>query len=119
MTVWLHIVGIGEDGIEGLSPASRAVVEAAEIIVGGSRHQNLINSQAERINWPSPFDALIELLKSKSGHRVVVLATGGHSHAHASPNSRQNLLRKQLRSWRCKPCYSSGRGVSRQGNQCF
>ena len=59
MTVWLHIVGIGEDGIEGLSPASRAVVEASEIIIGGSRHQNLINSQAERINCPSPFDALI------------------------------------------------------------
>ena len=76
MTVWLHIVGIGEDGIEGLSPASRSVVEAAEIIVGGSRHQNLTNSQAERINWPSPFDALIDLLKSKSGQRVVVLATG-------------------------------------------
>ena len=24
---WLHIVGIGEDGIEGLSPATRAVLE--------------------------------------------------------------------------------------------
>ena len=40
MTVWLHIVGIGEDGIEGLSPASRAVVEAAEIIVGQAGHVN-------------------------------------------------------------------------------
>ena len=27
---WLHIVGIGEDGMDGLVPATRAVVEAAE-----------------------------------------------------------------------------------------
>ena len=76
MTAWLHIVGIGEEGIEGLTPVTRAVVEAAEIIVGGSRHQNLVNINAERISWPSPFDALIEILKSKAGKRVVVLATG-------------------------------------------
>ena len=76
MTAWLHIVGIGEEGIEGLTPVTRAVVEAAEIIVGGSRHQNLVNIDAERISWPNPFDALIEILKSKAGKRVVVLATG-------------------------------------------
>ena len=27
-TPWLHIVGIGEDGLAGLAPATRAVVEA-------------------------------------------------------------------------------------------
>jgi len=26
MTAWLHIVGIGEEGIEGLTPVTRAVV---------------------------------------------------------------------------------------------
>ena len=31
---WLHIVGIGEDGMDGLTPATRAVVEAAEVIIG-------------------------------------------------------------------------------------
>ena len=76
MNAWLHIVGIGEDGIQGLSPVTRAVVEAAEVIVGSLRHQDLISVNAERIVWPSPFDALIEILKSNSGKRVVVLATG-------------------------------------------
>lgn len=38
---WLHIVGIGEDGMAGLLPATRAVVEAAEVIVGGERHHQL------------------------------------------------------------------------------
>ncbi len=74
---WLHIVGIGEDGMEGLSAATRAVIEAAEIIVGGDRHHRLSdNVTAERVAWPSPFDALIDLLTSHRGRRVVVLATG-------------------------------------------
>jgi precorrin-6Y C5,15-methyltransferase (decarboxylating) len=77
MTAWLHIVGIGEDGMEGLSPATRAVVEAAEVIVGGDRHHRLSdNLTAERIAWPSPFDALVETLKGLKGKLVVVLATG-------------------------------------------
>ncbi|MFV2033679.1 MAG: precorrin-6y C5,15-methyltransferase (decarboxylating) subunit CbiE, partial [Halocynthiibacter sp.] len=74
---WLHIVGIGEDGAGGLSPATRAVVRAAEVIVGGDRHHNLSgNIVAERLSWPSPFDALIDLLKARRGRRVVVLTTG-------------------------------------------
>ena len=74
---WLHIVGIGEDGMDGLTPATRAVVEAAEIIIGGDRHHQLSDGiTATRIGWPSPFDALIDTLKSHQGKRVVVLATG-------------------------------------------
>ncbi|MDQ2090761.1 precorrin-6y C5,15-methyltransferase (decarboxylating) subunit CbiE [Marimonas arenosa] len=74
---WLHIVGIGEDGLEGLTPATRAVVEAAEIIIGGDRHHTLSgNATAERLSWPSPFDALIDNLAGLKGKRVVVLATG-------------------------------------------
>ncbi len=74
---WLHIVGIGEDGMDGLLPATRAVVEAAEVIVGGDRHHKLSDAVcAERVAWPSPFDALIGLLDGMRGRRVVVLATG-------------------------------------------
>ncbi|MBO6852924.1 MAG: precorrin-6y C5,15-methyltransferase (decarboxylating) subunit CbiE [Marivivens sp.] len=74
---WLHIIGIGEDGLEGLSPATRAVLEAAEIIIGGDRHHTLSASiTAERLSWPSPFNALIEQLESFRGRRVAVLATG-------------------------------------------
>ena len=74
---WLHIVGIGEDGMAGLLPATRAIVEAAEVIVGGERHHHLSEAvTAERIAWPSPFDALTGLLAGLRGRRVVVLATG-------------------------------------------
>ncbi|MFT6104344.1 MAG: precorrin-6Y C5,15-methyltransferase (decarboxylating) [Paracoccaceae bacterium] len=74
---WLHIVGIGEDGLEGLLPATRAIVAAAEVIIGGDRHHELAaNPTAERLAWPHPFDALIDTIRALKGRRVVVLATG-------------------------------------------
>ncbi len=74
---WLHIVGIGEDGLEGLTSAARTIVQSAEVIVGGDRHHELsANISTERLSWPHPFDALIETLKGLKGRRVVVLATG-------------------------------------------
>ncbi|MGH1330464.1 MAG: precorrin-6y C5,15-methyltransferase (decarboxylating) subunit CbiE [Paracoccaceae bacterium] len=74
---WLHIIGIGEEGVAGLLPATRAVLNAAEVIIGGERHHQLAPDFAgERIAWPSPFDALISTLQGLRGRRVVVLATG-------------------------------------------
>lgn len=76
-TPWLTIIGIGEDGMAGLSAAARRLVDEAEIIVGGDRHHDLApGHNPERISWPSPFDALVDLLKSNRGRRIVVLATG-------------------------------------------
>lgn len=77
MTAWLNIVGIGEDGMDGLTPVTRATVEQADVVIGGERHHGLTpNLNAERIAWPSPFDALIDTIRTHRGKRVVVLATG-------------------------------------------
>lgn len=77
MTAWLHIIGMGDNGLESLTPATRAVLEAADVIVGGARHHALTpDLKAERINWPSPFSALTETLENLRGKQVAVLATG-------------------------------------------
>ncbi|MGF1501357.1 MAG: precorrin-6y C5,15-methyltransferase (decarboxylating) subunit CbiE [Paracoccaceae bacterium] len=77
MAPWLDIVGIGEDGMAGLSPAARAAVEGAEVILGGDRHHRLSDRvRAERIAWPSPFDAMIDRIRGMKGRRAVVLVTG-------------------------------------------
>jgi precorrin-6Y C5,15-methyltransferase (decarboxylating) len=77
MTAWLNIVGIGEDGMDGLTPVTRVTVEQADVVIGGERHHGLTsNLKAERIAWPSPFDALIDTISAHRGKRVVVLATG-------------------------------------------
>ena len=74
---WLHVVGIGEEGINGLMPATRTIVEAADVIVGGERHHALSSQiTAERVSWPSPFDDMIETLRGLKGRRAVVLVTG-------------------------------------------
>lgn len=76
-TPWLNVVGIGEDGMDGLSSAARALINNAEIIVGGDRHHGLAGHiSAERVAWPSPFDAMIGMIKSLRGKRLVVLVTG-------------------------------------------
>lgn len=74
---WLHVIGVGEDGMEGLAPAARALVESAEVIIGGARHHKLSDKvTAERLSWPSPFDAMIETIRAQKGRRVVILVTG-------------------------------------------
>jgi len=76
-TPWLDIIGIGEDGMAGLSEAARALVENAEVIIGGDRHHKLSPGvKAQRVSWPSPFDAMIEKIRSFKGRRVVVLVSG-------------------------------------------
>jgi len=77
MTAWLHIIGIGEDGLDGLTATARSCIASADYILGGKRQHDLIGAcSAERINWPSPFDALVSELQGLRGKKVIVLATG-------------------------------------------
>jgi precorrin-6Y C5,15-methyltransferase (decarboxylating) len=77
VTRWLSVVGIGEDGVAGLSPAARTLVDTAEILVGGARHLALVpGGAAERIVWQRPFENSVAALARHRGRRVVVLASG-------------------------------------------
>lgn len=77
MRPWLDIIGIGEDGIDGLGRAARDALDRAETVVGGDRHHALTPGFAgERIAWPHPFNALIHELEARRGRPVAVLATG-------------------------------------------
>ncbi|MEM9012012.1 MAG: precorrin-6y C5,15-methyltransferase (decarboxylating) subunit CbiE [Pseudomonadota bacterium] len=76
MTPWLHIVGIGAGGIESLGAEARDAVAEAEIILGSDRHHALVESGAERLSWPSPFDALIDTVAARRGTKTAVLVTG-------------------------------------------
>lgn len=74
---WLDIIGIGEDGVAGLSAVARVTLEQAEVIVGGDRHHKLSPQvNAERLSWPSPFNAMIDTLSGLKGRRAVILVTG-------------------------------------------
>jgi precorrin-6Y C5,15-methyltransferase (decarboxylating) len=75
---WLSIVGIGEDGVAGLSAVARALVSGAEIVFGGKRHLGLaapLIRGAVR-PWPSPFDGAVAEVLAQRGRQVCVLASG-------------------------------------------
>jgi precorrin-6B C5,15-methyltransferase / cobalt-precorrin-6B C5,C15-methyltransferase len=73
---WLSIVGIGEDGVDGLSPAARQLVQCAKIVFGGKRHLQLAASLLKGAvrPWPTPF-APDEVLEYRN-QPVCVLASG-------------------------------------------
>lgn len=75
---WLSIIGIGEDGVEGLSAAARQLIRSAELVVGGARHLELASEliRGRRLAWPSPIgDAFPEIERCR-GRSVAVLASG-------------------------------------------
>jgi precorrin-6Y C5,15-methyltransferase (decarboxylating) len=79
---WLSIVGIGEDGVDGLSPVARRLVEEAAVVFGGARHLALAASivNGERVVWPSPIEAAFPRIAALRGRPVVVLASGDPFH---------------------------------------
>ena len=70
----MTIIGIGEDGLSGLSEASRKTLAEAEIVFGGLRHLVLADVGDRGRPWPVPFDASGVL--AYRGRATVVLASG-------------------------------------------
>src|ERR1700730_15216031 len=78
---WLSIVGIGEDGWDGLNDEAKRAVESAELVYGGVRHLALLptgGSSATAIPWPSPMPPAVQqiLTEYRGKKRVAVLASG-------------------------------------------
>lgn len=77
MSKWLTIVGVGEDGWEGLSPRARLAIQSAEAIVSSARLLAFIpQTDAEIHEWPQPFAAVVDRIRPLRGRRTVILATG-------------------------------------------
>ena len=76
-TPWLTLIGIGEDGRDGLSPAALRIIDQASFIIGGERHLELIgNSDSETKVWPKPLEQGIEQIMARRGQSTVILASG-------------------------------------------
>jgi precorrin-6B C5,15-methyltransferase / cobalt-precorrin-6B C5,C15-methyltransferase len=99
---WLAIIGLGEDGLAGLTDASRDALARAEIVFGGPRHLALVGAGTRGRAWPVPFD--VGAVLALRGSNVAVLASGdpfwygagGSLAAHLEPSE-----------WRCFPAAST------------
>lgn len=79
---WLAVVGICEDGAEGLGAIARHLIAEAEFVFGGRRHLELAGAliRGEARAWPVPFDSAVTEVERLRGRRVCVLASGDPFH---------------------------------------
>jgi precorrin-6Y C5,15-methyltransferase (decarboxylating) len=99
---WLSIIGLNEDSLDGLSPASRAALDAADIVFGGPRHLDLAQVGARGQVWPVPFSTAPVL--ALRGQRVAVLASGDPFWHGAGGSLVRDLKRDE---WRAFPAPST------------
>lgn len=104
---WLSIIGMGEDGLHGLSDGSRSALAAARHVFGGPRHLALADAGERGIAWPVPFD-LAPVLALR-GEPVAVLASGdpfwfgagGSLSRHLSPGEWTAFPTPSTFAWAC------------------
>ena len=74
---WLHVIGIGENGLDGLAPPAIEALRQAELVLGGDRHPALAHEFAgQRIDWPEKFDELVDLIRAHRARRLAILVVG-------------------------------------------
>lgn len=106
---WLSIIGIGEDGLPGLSAASRAALDAADQVWGAPRHLALAGIEAGRARvWPVPFalDGLLAGRDAATGAlpRIAMLVSGDPFWHGAGGSVAQHLAPG---AWRAYPAPST------------
>lgn len=75
----MHVLGILDGGAASLTPAALAVVQRAEVLVGGTRHLGFFPQvAAERVPIKGDLEAVLGAVAAAyaAGKRVVVLASG-------------------------------------------
>lgn len=77
VTEKVHIIGIGDDGLEGLTSAARQRIEQADLLLGPRPLlAGVTSSRAERVEIGGDFDAAVKRIEAAGKGRVVVLANG-------------------------------------------
>lgn len=74
----IHVVGVGNEGRESLTPRALAIVQQADVLAGGQRLlDHFPDVPAERVKIGAKVDEVLATLAARRGdRRIVVLATG-------------------------------------------
>lgn len=77
----ISIIGIGDDGPDGLPAASRELISQADLLVGDERTLSLVpegatKPNAERLVAAANLDSVVQHIESAASTRIVVLAPG-------------------------------------------
>ncbi len=73
----VHILGIGDDGIEGLTTAARSLMESAELIIGSARSLALVSAfSARQAAADGDPEEVARLVADHPALRIVILTSG-------------------------------------------
>lgn len=73
----VHIVGIGDDGVEGMTAHARRLVESADVLVGPESSAPLVPAGLRsRLVAAANLEELVERIEAGGRQRIVVLASG-------------------------------------------
>jgi len=73
----VHILGIGDDGLEGLTSSARQILQHADLILGPERSLSMLHGlKARQAPVGGALEELVRLIREAAGKRVVVLQVG-------------------------------------------
>ena len=73
----IHVIGIGDDGLAGLTEAARRLIDEAELLVSDVERLALVpEGTAERMVVAGNLEATAGKLAEIQGKRIVILASG-------------------------------------------
>ena len=72
----VHIIGIGDDGAEGLTSVATQLIDRAEVLLGAEQSLAGMPGNADRVEVGADLEAIVDHLEQHGGKRMVVLATG-------------------------------------------
>ncbi len=73
----IHIIGIGDDGLAGVTDAARRLISAAGLLIGPASVLTAVpKGTADRLAVEGNFDDALKRIQSAAGKRIVILASG-------------------------------------------
>jgi len=72
----IKIIGIGDDGLEGLTSTARSLLEAADLVVGSESLLAGLPGGTESIAVGGDLDELLTLIQQHRDRQLVLLSTG-------------------------------------------
>jgi precorrin-6Y C5,15-methyltransferase (decarboxylating) len=73
----VHIVGIGDDGVDGMTAHARRLVEAAEVLFGPESCVAMLpGTLAGKLSTAANLEELVERIEKAGSKKIVVLASG-------------------------------------------
>ena len=72
------IIGIGDDGLDGLTGSARQLIEQADVLIGAERSLSAVpvQTRTQRIELGGDLNAVLQRIAAHPQKRMVILATG-------------------------------------------